>query len=158
MPGTVPTGVAQFVVTPPISLLTPVLDENGPYATGDHTITDFLTTVAHGLLPAGTWPIGGTYGVLVQPNGTIPITWGARIGWDSGGATGNEGWIYFNRFAQVVVQHQALSGAFLTIQVEDCRALQTYIPTIFIPLGGDRIGLHVEPDVAVDLFFMCLLA
>lgn len=153
-----PTGVAQFVVTPPLSLLAPIRDENGPYATGDHTITDFLTTTAHGVLPAGTWPIGGTYGVLVQPSGTIPATWGFDQGYDSHGAVGFEGWRYENRFAQVVVMHQTLAGPFITIQIEEAHYIQTYIPMIFIPLGGDRIGLNVSPSVSVDLFFMCLLA
>lgn len=158
MPGNVPTGVANVLVTPPISLLTPVLDENGPYTFGSHTITDFLTTTAHGLLPAGTWPIGGTYGVVVQVNGAIPVTLGYSLGYDSGGAVGFEGYRYFERFAQVVVMHQSLSGAFITIQDQDVTHVQEWIPTVFIPLGGDRIGLFVEPAVAVDLYFMCLLA
>jgi hypothetical protein len=158
MPGDVPTGVANILVTPPLSTLAPILDENGPYGTGDHTITDFLTTVAHGLLPAGTWPIGGTYGVIVEVNGAIPATWGYDLGYDSGGAVGTEGWRYHNRFAQVVVMHQILGGAFITIQQHDVHSIQDWLPTVFIPLGGDRMGLHVSPGVAVDLFFMCLLA
>ena len=153
----VPTGVAQFLVTPPLSTLRPVLDENGPYAPGDHTITDFLTSGV-GLLPAGTWGIGGTYGVLVQLSGAIPSTWGFSKGYDSGGPVGIEGNYYYNRFAQVVIMHQVIGGAYVTIQIEDIHYIQQYVPTIFIPLGGDRMGLHVTPDVSVDLFFMCLLA
>lgn len=153
-----PVGVSSLILSPPIALLTPVLDEDGPFAAGDHTLTDFLTTVSHGLLPAGRWGIGGTYGVLVQPNGAIPATWGYTQGYDSGGAIGIEGWFYFNRFAQVVVMHQSLSGAFITVQVQEAHQIQSYIPTAFIPLGGDRIGLNVSPDIAVDLYFLCLLA
>ena len=152
------TGVSSLIVSPPISLLRPVLDENGPFSAGDHNITSFLTTVAHGLLPPGTWPIGGTYGVLVQPNGAIPLTWGYEIGYDSGGAIGNEGFVYENRFAQVVVLHQAIGGGFISVQIADCHLLQNYIPLSFIPVGGDQIGLHVTPGVAVDLYFLCLLA
>ena len=154
----VSTSVGSVIIGPPIALLRPVLDENGPFTAGSHTITDFLTTVAHGVLPAGTWPIGGTYGVLVQPNGVIPTAWGSTVGYDSGGAIGDEGVVFENRFAQVVVMHQAIGGAFVTVLQQDCRLLQTYIPTPFVPLGGDRIGLHVSAGVAVDLFFMCLLA
>jgi len=158
MPGTQATGVANILVSPPIALLRPVLDENGPYSFGSHTITDFLTTTSHGLLPAGTWPIGGTYGVVVQPNGSIPATWGFDIGYDSGGAIGNEGDIYENRFAQVVIMHQAIGGGFITIEQVDIHQVQQFVPTPFVPVGGDRLGLFVSPGVAVDLFFMCLLA
>jgi len=158
MPGTLPTGVADVLIRPTISVQNAILDENGPYTAGSHTITDFLTTTAHGLLPAGTWPIGGTYGVVVSVNGAIPITWGYSQGYDSGGPVGFEGWRYYNRFAQVVSMHQDLGGAFITIQVEDVHYIQQWIPLIWIPLGGDRLGLHVSPDIAIDLYFMCLLA
>jgi hypothetical protein len=157
MPGTVPTGVGQTIFTPPLALLDVVLDEHGPYGEGSHTITDFLTTSAHGLLPAGTWPIGGTYGVVIVAT-TIPPTWGYALGYDSGGPIGAEGTRYHNRFAQVCIQHQVLGGAFVTVQLEDCHFVQTFIRTEWIPLGGDRFGLHVSPDIAVDVYFMCLLA
>jgi hypothetical protein len=157
MPGVLPVGVGQALISPPIALLDPVLDENGPYAAGDHTITDFLTTTAHGLLPAGTWPIGGTYGVVIVPT-TIPATWGYDIGYDSGGPIGAEGYVYENRFAQVVIMHGAISGGFITVEVVNCHLVQTFVPTPFIPLGADRFGLNVSPGVAVDVYFMCLLA
>jgi len=153
-----PTGVSSLIIAPPIATLRPVLDEHGPFAAGNHTLTDFLTTSAHGLLPAGTWGVGGTYGVVVVPNGPIPATWGYRLGYDSGGAIGTEGWFYENRFAQVVVMHEAIGGGFITVQVVDCHQIQTYVPMPFIPVGGDRIGLNVSPVISVDLFFMCLLA
>ncbi len=158
MPGTLPTGVANLLVTPPIALLRPIRDENGPYSFGDYTITEFLTTTTHGLLPAGTWPIGGTYGVMTFLSGAIPTTWGYDIGYDSHGAIGVEGYRYFNRFAQVVVMHEAIGGSFLTIQIQDIHYIQEWVPTVFTPVGGDRLGLHVSPDISVDLFFMCLLA
>ena len=158
MPGTVPTGVGSVIISPPLALLRPILDEHGPFTTGDYTITDFLTTTSHGLLPAGTWPIGGTYGVVLQVNGAIPITWGYDIGYDSGGALGAEGWVYHERFCQLVVMHEAIGGAFLTVGITELHEIQRYVPLSWIPVGGDRLGLHVEPGVAVDLFFMCLLA
>jgi len=157
VPGTVPVGVSQLLVNPPIGLMDPIRDEHGAFAAGDHTITDFLTTSAHGVLPAGTWPIGGTFGVIVAPT-VFPVTWGYDIGYDSGSPVGFEGWTYENRFAQLVVMHQAISGAFIPVQVVDCFRVQTYIPTAFVPVSGDRIGLHVSPGISVELYFMCLLA
>lgn len=153
----VPTGVVSTLFAPPIGLQSPILDEDGPFTAGDHTITTFLTTTAHGLLPAGTWPIGGTYGVVVLAS-TIPLPFGYSIGYDSGGPIGGEGYFYFERFAQVVVMHQALGGSYVTVQTQDCNLLQQYIPLSFTPGGGDRIGLHVTTACAVELFFMCLLA
>jgi hypothetical protein len=158
MPGTVPTTIGSTIIQPAVSLLRPVLDENGPFGFGSHTITDFLTTTAHGLLPAGTWPVGGTYGVIVQPSGSIPVAWGYELGYDSGGSIGAEGWVYENRFAQLIVMHQAIGGSYVTMSVTDCHSLQTYIPMDLVIGGGDRIGLYPSAGVSVDLYFMCLLA
>src|SRR6476661_5596559 len=105
----VPASAIDILAYPPIGTLNPVLDDNGPYTFGDHTFTTFHTAGAF-LLPAGTYQVHGTYGCIVRPNGEIPITWGYRIGYDSGGAVGFEGWEYENRFAQIVVMHQLLSG------------------------------------------------
>ncbi len=154
----VPTGVADVLIRPPLALQTPIRDEHGPYSAGNHTITNFLTTTTHGLLPAGTWPIGGTYGVIAAVSGSIPVTWGYDLGWDNGGSFPWDGLEFENRFCQLVIMHQVLGGAFVVIQRENCHFIQTYIPMIWIPLGGDQIGLNVSPAISIDLFFMCLLA
>lgn len=158
MPGVLPTGIAQTIAQPPISATRPILDEAGPYGTGDHNLTTFLTTTAHGLLPAGTWPIGGTYGVIVVPNGAIPTSWGVRIGYDSGGALGQEGYQYDNRFAQLVLLHAAIGGFLVPVIYRDCLHLQEYVAWDLVILAGDQLGVHVSPGVAVDLYYMCLLA
>jgi|SRR6185295_775187 len=157
MPGVLPVGIGQLIASPPIALLDPVLDENGPYGAGDHTITDFVITVPHGILLPGTHPIGGTFGVIIQPT-VIPLTWGYEIGYDSTGPIGAEGYVYENRFAQLVVMHGTISGGYVTILTANCHSLQTYVQTPFVALGADRFGLHVSPGISVDLFFMCLLA
>jgi len=149
-------GAVDALTFPPLGLLNPVLDANGPYASGSHTLTSFTTNGAF-LLPAGTYQIHGTYGVLVQPNGAIPVTWGIDYGYDSGGPIGAEGNRYFNRFAQLVAMHQFFSGAFATTEIFEAHRLAETFFWPFRLIGGDQLGLHVTPGVSVDLYFLCIL-
>jgi len=152
----VPSGVVDFLAFPPVGTLNPVLDTNGPFGFGSHTFTTFHTTGAFGL-PAGTYQVHGTYGCIIRVNGTIPATWGRTVGYDSGGAVGFEGIVFENRFAQVVLMHQLLSGFFATVLEED--AVHT-AETFFWPfrlIGGDQLGLWVSPGITVDVYYLCIL-
>ncbi len=152
----IPSSVIDVLAFPPLGSLNPVLDDNGPYSFGDHTFTTWHTSGAFAL-PAGTYQVHGTYGVIVRLNGAPPAPWGVTIGYDSGGAVGFEGFIWEHRFAQLVVMHQLLSGFFTTVDLTD---IVTTAQSVFWPfrlIGGDQIGLHVEPGVAVDLYYLCIL-
>ncbi len=142
---------------PPLGLLKPVLDTTGPYSAGDYNLDEF-TTDGSFVLPVGTYQVHGTYGVIVVPNGTIPVTWGYSIGYDSGGALGNEGNVYENRFCQVVPQHQVLSGFYLPLDRFDVTVVPWYTLWPFRLIGGDRLGLHVTVGITVDLYYLCVLA
>lgn len=151
-----PTGVIDLLAFPPVGSLNPVLDTDGPYAAGDWQLTQFSTTGAF-ILPAGSYQIHGTYGVIVQPVGAIPPTWGYSLGFDSGGAIGAEGWRYYNRFAQLVVQHQVLGGYYATVDSVEIHTLSQLIIWPFRLIGGDQLGLNVSPGITVDLYYLCLL-
>lgn len=150
------TGIIDSLAMPPLSTLLPVLDTGGPYGAGSHERDTFTTTGA-GLLPAGTYQVNGTYGVIVVVNGAIPPTWGWAEGFTSGGALGSEGVRYDNRICQLVPTHQVLSGFFAPLDYVDVH----YVPQMLLwPVrlgGGSRLGLYVSPDIAVDLFYMCVL-
>jgi hypothetical protein len=150
------TGIIDTLAFPPLGVLNPVLDDSGPYTAGDHSLTTFTTGGAF-LLPAGTYQVHGTYGVIVVPNGAIPVTWGHSTGWDSGGALGNEGDIYENRFCQLVPEHQLFSGFFLPLDRFDVFTVPAYLLWPFRLVGGDLLGVHVSPGVAVDLYYLCVL-
>jgi hypothetical protein len=152
----VDSSVIDAIAFPPLGALAPVLDTGGPYASGDHTLTTFTTTGAF-LLPAGTYQVHGTYGLVVVPNGAIPAAWGYDIGYDSGGALGSEGAIYHNRFAQIVPMHQVLTGFYLPLDRLDVHTVPWYTLWPFRLIGGDQLGVHVEPGVAVDLYYLCVL-
>jgi hypothetical protein len=152
----VPTSVIDSIAFPPLGSLNPVLDTNGPYGAGDHTLTTFTTSGAF-LLPAGTYQVHGTYGVIVVLNGALPPSWGYDIGYDSGGALGGEGFRYHNRFCQLVPMHQVLSGFYLPLEYFDVHHIPDSILWPFRLIGGDTLGVHVSPGVAVDLFFLCVL-
>jgi hypothetical protein len=149
------SGIIDTISFPPLGTLNPVLDTGGPYGFGDHVLTTFVTGGAFAL-PAGTYQVHGTYGVIVVAT-TIPVTWGQSIGFDSGAALGNEGNRYWNRFCQLVPQHELFSGFWASLEYIDVH----YVPQLelwpFRLIGGDRLGLHVEPDTAVDLYYLCVL-
>lgn len=150
-----PTGVIDLIAFPPLGTLNPVLDTGGPYGFGDYNLTTFTTGGAFAL-PAGTYQVHGTYGVMVVAAST-PVTWGFSIGYDSGSALGNEGNIYENRFCQLAPQHQLFSGFYATLDLIDVHTVPLMALWPFRLIGGDRLGLHVEPSVSVDLYYLCVL-
>jgi hypothetical protein len=151
-----PTGVIDTVATPPFALLNPVRDTNGPYGYGDHTLVNFHTDGAF-LLPAGNYDIGGTYGVIVDFNGTIPPYLGSSIGW-SDPLSFPKGDRYERRFCQLVLEHYLpIGGAWVPVMVEDVPFLTMFFSWPVLIGSGGRLGLHVEPGCSVNLRFMCLL-
>lgn len=151
----VPTGIIDTITTPPLSVLQQVLDTNGPYGAGNHTLTSFHTDGAF-LLPAGTYDIGGTYGVLARVSGSIPAEFGFVIGWNDSASQDES--FYYERFAQIVVQRQLpITGAWVSTSILSLHTIQLLeLWPLFIG-GGSRVGLYVAPGCAVDLFYMCLL-
>lgn len=150
------TGVIDAIAFPPLGTLQPVLDTGGPYYAGSNERDTFTTNGAF-LLPAGTYQVHGTYGVVVVINGSIPITWGYEIGFGSGGAIGDEGWRYDNRICQLVPMHQLFTGVFAPMDYIDVHYLPYMTLWPFRLIGGDRLGLYVSPGIAVDLYYLCVL-
>lgn len=146
MPG-IPTGIIDTILHPPFGALTNVLDANSPYGPGDHTLT--------------TWQDGGTtrdvsdtYGVLVIVSGLIPPKLGVVPGALLGGGTPFSGERYFDRIAQLVIQHQLLLGlgGFVTTQIEDFHMLGNL--ALWQEALPGRIGLFVHPLLSVNLQFL----
>lgn len=154
MPASV--SVIDTVTTPPLVSLQQVLDTLGPYGAGDHTLDHFHTDGAF-LLPAGNYDISGTYGVLVEAS-TFPARAGRFLGWNDAAYPTISGDNYEDRIAQVCLLHQLpITGAWVITQIFDL-----YHPTelclwpVYLGSGG-RVGLHVFPGFAVELFYMCVL-
>lgn len=141
-----PSSVIESILHPPLGVMGSHLDSNGPYGPGDHELT-------HWLNGASSVAVANTYGVIPILHGAIPITWGYTIGFSPSSGI-FDGWFYFNRLCQVVVQHQLVfgTGAWVNTDVVDShQAAQLILWSEALP---GRIGLHVEPDVAIDLFFL----
>lgn len=149
-----PTGVIDTLAMPPLGLLQPILDTGGPYYAGNNE-RDTFTTTGGVLLPAGTYSVTGTYGVVVVVNGAIPVTWGYELGFSSGGAIGSEGVRYDNRICQLVQLHQLFTGVYVATQYLDVHYLPQMMLWPFRLGGGDRLGVYVSPDIAVDLYYLC---
>jgi hypothetical protein len=150
------TGIIDTITTPPLAALQQVLDTNGPYAAGDHTLANFHTNGAF-LLPAGTYDVGGTYGVLVQASLFSPGG-GRNLGWNDVSFPTISGDNYIDRIAQVCLLHQLpITGAWIITQTFDIHlASQMCFFSPYIGSGG-RLGLHVFPHYAVELFYLCVL-
>lgn len=151
------TSIIDALAAPPFATLNPVLDEGGPYPTGDYTLTSFFTSGAF-LLPAGFHDVGGTYGVIVNVNGAIPPAAGVTFGWVDSFTAIPFGDIYHRRVCQLVLQHFLLiSGSWVTTFMTD---INSFPDTNFWPVlvgSGGRLGLHVEPGWSVDLQYLCVL-
>lgn len=139
-------GIIDFAAAPPIGTLNPVLDHNGPYAAGNHTLTTWLdgATVRN---------ISDSFGVLVQFSGAIPPKLGLVPGYDDGGLVVMDE--FDMRLCQLVVQHQFFSGAWTVTQLEDLHVLP--FTTRWQEILPGRLGLYVLPNIAVDLYFLRLL-
>ncbi len=150
------TSIIDTIATPPLASLQQVLDTGGPYAAGDHTLATFATGGAF-LLPAGTYGVGGTYGVIVQAS-TIPSVAGLTFGWNDAAYPTISGDVYEDRIAQLCLLYTLpISGATVIGQTFDVSlASQLMLWPAYIG-GGTKIGLHVAPGFAVELFYMCVL-
>lgn len=151
-----PVSVIDQVLSPPIGSLNPVRDTNGPFTSGVHTFTSFTTDGAF-LLPAGTYDIHGTYGLIATPT-NVPTPWGVEQGFDSAGFWSQEGWRMDLRWAQLVIEHQLFSGAFAPVEFRECHYLAEMMLWPFRLIGGDQLGLWVPPGGAsVHIDYLCLL-
>jgi hypothetical protein len=150
------TDIIDTVASPPLASLQQVLDTNGPFAAGDHTITQFHTDGAF-LLPAGNYDVTGTYGVLVEVS-TFPAHAGRIDGWNDAAFPTISGDTYLDRIAQVCVLHNLpLTGATIITMTYDVHLpVQLFLWTPLLG-AGTKIGLHVFPNFAVELFWMCVL-
>jgi hypothetical protein len=148
--------VIDSITNVPLASLQQVLDTGGPYGPGSHTLTDFTTAGAF-LLPAGTYPVSGTYGVIVQVNGAIPPESGYMFGWNDA-ALLPSGDTYFDRFAQLALLHfLPITGAAVVTQLEDVRTISQLFLWPILLLSPAKIGLWVAPNMHIDLFYMCVL-
>lgn len=148
--------IIDALSSPPFASLQQVLDTGGPYGPGSHTLTTFTTSGAF-ILPAGTYGISGTYGVIVEVNGTIPASAGFRLGWDDVTifANGNE---YEDRIAQVVLLHTLpITGAKIIYSMSDIVLLQQTVYTPLLVGTPLTLGLYVSPNWHVDLYYLCVL-
>jgi hypothetical protein len=150
------TSIIETVTTPPLASLQQVLDTAGPYAGGDHTLSDFTTNGAF-LLPAGTYGVGGTYGLIVQAS-TFPAAAGRTLGWNDATFPTISGDNYHDRIAQVCLLHQLpITAAYVISETFDVfLPSQMMLWPVYIG-AGTKIGLHVFPNWAVELFYMCVL-
>lgn len=151
------TSIIDTVLTPPLASLQQVLDTGGPYSAGDHPLENFSTGGAF-LLPAGTYGVSGTYGVVVNTT-TFPPAAGQLIGFNGiiGGQDKDEN-EYRDRIAQLVLYHQLpITGLFAPFQRFDVfHGVETFMWPVY--LGSPAwLGLHVFPNFAVDLYYLCVL-
>lgn len=151
------TSLIDTIATPPLVSLQQVLDTSGPFASGDHVIDNFTTGGAF-LLPAGTYAVAGTYGVVIRAT-VIPAAAGRRVGFNGivGGqdVSADE---YFDIFAQLVLLKSfPISGAIYPIQVESIQRATQLVLWNGWTAAPNHIGLHVFPGWTVDLYWMCVL-
>lgn len=107
------------------------------------------------MLPAGTYGVAGTYGIVWALNGAIPPTLGTLDGWVDPIGSIADGVRYDQRLAQLVIQHQLLGGAFLNTQIVDIHYLTGGFT--FDNALPSRIGIWVAPPLLLDLFYLCIL-
>lgn len=150
------TDIIDTVASPPFATLQQVLDTNGPFTGGDHTITQFHTNGAF-LLPAGNHDVSGTYGLIVEAS-TFPASAGRVLGWNDASFPTISGDEYLDRIAQVCILHDLpITGATIITATYDVRLPVQAI--LWSPLigAGTKVGLHVFPNFAVELFWLCVL-
>lgn len=142
-----PAGLIDFLLHPPVGALVPKLDGLGPYA-GLVTLTEWSRTLG----PIFTrLPINVTYGVIVQLAGAIPAGWGYTAGWVSADGQSDTS-SYTPRLGQLVVQHQFLTGSWVTTQVVEVVSFPQLI--LWNEALPGRLGLLVAPHISLDLFYL----
>lgn len=152
------TDIIDTLASPPLASLQQVLDTGGPYGPGNYKLSTFTTSGAF-LLPAGTYSVSGTYGVIIQVNGTIPPAAGFRKGWvDPGGVIFASGEAYEDLIAQTNLLHfLPISGAGIITESHDLHHLQEVYLWPALLGSAANIGLYVAPNWHVDLFYLCVL-
>lgn len=141
--------IAKQFLHPPIGLLVPHLDYHGPYS-GNVTVTTWSTTPG----PIYTnLAVSESFGVLWQVNGSIPVGRGFVNGWASPDGLYEET-VYTEPLAQLVVQHQFLSGAWVTTQSAWIRSFPGAM--LWQEALPGRVGLLVSPGIELDLFFLLI--
>lgn len=150
------TTLVDELVAPPFATLVPVLDLNGPYREGSHTLPSFRSGESF-TLPSGDHDVGGTYGVTVQLNGALPTSMGRKPGWVSPDGE-YDTTRFYDRLVQVVLQHYLpLQGIYVTAGVWDVDMFPLTITWPVLIGSGARVGLYVSPFLAFDLFYLCVL-
>jgi len=136
-------GLIDFALAPPLGVMNPHLDGNGPYGAGNHTLTTWLNS---GVLSS----VANTFGLVMNFNGAIPSKLGLTIGYTDGALIVTDE--YEMRLVQLVVQHQLLGGTWVVSQIEDIFVLPLTIRwTEALP---GRVGLYIAPGIHVDLFYL----
>jgi hypothetical protein len=149
-------GIIDSLSAPPFASLQPVLDLNGPYGPGDYTLPSFRTDGAF-LLPAGTYDVGGVYGLMVEVT-SIPPAAGLNFGWNDASFPIASGDYYLDRMVQVCLLHALpITGATIITERHEVHLVQELFLWSTLIGSAAQIGLHVNPGFSCDLFFMCVL-
>ncbi len=152
MPATV--SLIDAVTALPLDALQQVLDVLGPYTAGDYTLGAFATSGGF-LLPAGAYPVHGTYGVIWQATGLFPAAAGSTIGY-SDPLTFPVGDYYQERICQLVpLIKLPTTGLWMHTDIVDAHSLRGMI-TWPLHYADQRLGLHVDPAWTVDLYYLCI--
>jgi hypothetical protein len=133
----------DFALSPPLGVLNPHLDTNGPYGPGNHSLTQWNDS---GVLKN----VSDTFGVYANFNGAIPPKLGLTLGYTDGGLIVADE--FELRLVQIVALHQFLGGAWTISQVESVHVLP--ITVRWSEALPGKVGLYVLPGIAVDLFYL----
>lgn len=149
MPINVDTGLIDFLVHPPLGVLSTFEDFYGPYS-GNVSITHWSQTPG----PIYTSrDVRDTFGVVIEIDGVIPSHWGHTSGYYSPGGeiqTDN----YNPPFCELVVLHQLATTAYVVTQRHFMTmATEIYLWDIALP---SQIGLHIAPNISVSLLFLLI--
>jgi hypothetical protein len=136
-------GIIDFATSPPVGILTPRLDHNGPFGPGNHMFTSWDDN-------GTSRNVSDTYGVIVQFNGAIPPKLGLVPGFDDGGLIVADE--FDMRLVQLVAMHQLLTGPWAITQLDDLHVLPFMLRWAEALPG--RVGIYVLPGIAVDLFYL----
>lgn len=149
VPNQVTSGLIDFINAPPLGLLAAHLDFFGPYS-GNVTVSQWSRTPGPIF---ETIDVSNSFGVLWQLNGPIPTHWSFTTGWVSDDGQNDES-TYRPRLAQLNVQHQLLSGGWVTTQRVEVNSFPGFMRWDEALPG--RLGLLVAPHIALDLFFLLI--
>lgn len=152
------TDIIDAVATPPLASLQQVLDTGGPYGPGSHTLQNFTTNGAF-LLPAGSYSVSGTYGVIAQVSGVIPRATGFYLGYnDPAAVILPSGDRYADLIGQVNLIHfLPITGAAVITEYHDLHHVSELFLWPALLGSAAKLGLYVAPNWGIDLYYMCVL-